>query len=594
MIYRLCLIIDLYFFFAEAGRQICDGFYQKLAKTYSDHQNIRQIMEVPANKPITTIKCLLCGGAQKYPGPKYQNHLKIEHGVVFNTEYLIETSIHKIDHNGHLPNFIDSLFLYNKEEKARPMQSETDRWRRSYRPEIKSNMFTRQDLFLAIKDKYPNVLHETLRNHKKAVVAYLSAKFKISEENVGLKTFVEMFTGNIWVLNANYMDFMNTEITSKSFELFRPTTTKPDKKHDCKIKLEIKKETLDEIKIEPGLESTTKLDVTSVPIKIEVQDDFKPNIEEVMEVQRGMEIIDELVIPQVQEITVKDLTIVTEHPVPTPSPKSHKEIAKTKPCSDNSRLEKEAEMKREKEFKIPKYKIPRRKAEKELKIDRKKSEQDWPSIVTEETQRLRSSEKNKIYFHCPKKSIPFRDICAFLNKHFRSDIEIFVKDNFIRISYGRNSWLNEDLILYKSKKPFWPHNGEKLLLRDSNLVPEDLKFKYASLKNEIKETELVIHNVSSDLRYEDLVKVFPKLKDYSKFKPSRYQRLDTIELYFDNVKDALEAFHSGNDFLMENWEANVIFNRLKDLSRSQTRLKSPRRKSSGQDQRSRSRSERRK
>ena len=66
------------------------------------------------------------------------------------------------------------------------MQSETDRWRRSYKPELKSNMFTRQDLFLAIKDKYPNVKHETLRNHKKAVVAYLSAKFKISEENPGL------------------------------------------------------------------------------------------------------------------------------------------------------------------------------------------------------------------------------------------------------------------------------------------------------------------------------------------------------------------------------------------------------------------------
>ena len=527
-------------------------------------------MEVPANKPITTINCLLCGGAQKYPGPRYQSHLKIEHGVVFNAEYLIKTSIHKIDHEGHLPDFIDSLFLYNKEEKARPMQSETDRWRRSYKPELKSNMFTRQDLFLAIKDKYPNVKHETLRNHKKAVVAYLSAKFKISEENVGLKTFVEMFTGNIWVLNANYMDFMNTEITSKSFELFRPTTTRPDKKHDCKIKLEIKKETLDEIKIQPGLESTTKLDVPTVPIKIEVQDDFKPNIEEGMEVQRGMEIIDELY------------------------PKSNKEIAETKPCSDNSRLDKEAETKREKEFKIPRYKIPRRKAEKELNIDRKKSEQDWSSIVTEETQRLRSSEKNKIYFQCPKKSIPFREICAFLNKYFRSDIEIFVKDNFIRISYGKKSWLNEDLNLYKSKKPFWPHNGEKLVLRDSNLVPEDLKFKYASLKNEIKQTELVIHNVSSDLRYEDLVKVFPKLKDYFKFKPSRYKKLDTIELYFDNVKDALEAFHSGNDFLMENWEANVIFNRLKDLSRSQTRLKSPRRKSSGQDHRSRSRSERRK
>ena len=415
-------------------------------------------MEVPATKPISTISCLLCGGAQKYPGPRYENHLKIEHGVVSNAEYIIKTSLHKIDYKGHLPYFVDSSFLYNKELITRPMGSELDRWRR-FRPEKKSNMFTRLDLFMAIRDKYPNVKRETLRNHKKAVVEYLSSKFKISDENVGLITFVEMFTEMVWVLNANFTDFMSTEVTLKSFESNRPTRL--DEKNDCKTKLDIKKETLDEIKIQPGLESTTKLDLPTIPIKIEVQDDVKPNIEEEMEVQRGMNIIDDLY------------------------PKSQKEIAETKPCSEKSRLEKDAEMIGEKEFKIPRYKIPRRKAEKKLNIDRKKSEQDWSSIVTEETQRLRNSEENKIYFQCPKKSLPFREICAFLNKHFRSDIEIFVKDNFIRISYGRNSWLNEDLNLYKSKKPFWPHNGEKLVLRDSNLVPEYLKFKYASLENEI-------------------------------------------------------------------------------------------------------------
>ena len=61
-------------------------------------------MEEPAPKPIGTINCLLCGGTQIYPGPRYQNHLIHEHGVVFDVEYLIKISIHKRD-NGELPDF---------------------------------------------------------------------------------------------------------------------------------------------------------------------------------------------------------------------------------------------------------------------------------------------------------------------------------------------------------------------------------------------------------------------------------------------------------------------------------------------------------
>ena len=76
------------------------------------------------------------------------------------------------------------------------------------------------------------------------------------------------------------------------------------------------------------------------------------------------------------------------------------------------------------------------------------------------------------------------------------------------------------------------------------------------MRYEIIETELAFHNVTTDVRYEDLVKVFPKLKDFSK----NIQR-DKIRLYFKNAKDALEAFHSGKDVLIGNWKVNAIFNR---------------------------------
>ena len=64
-------------------------------------------------KPIGTIKCLLCGGTQIYPGPRYQNHLINEHGAVFDVEYLIQITLFKKEHD-KLPELNDDI---NKSEK---------------------------------------------------------------------------------------------------------------------------------------------------------------------------------------------------------------------------------------------------------------------------------------------------------------------------------------------------------------------------------------------------------------------------------------------------------------------------------------------
>lgn len=58
-------------------------------------------MEEPAK--VGTLNCLLCGGTQIYPGPRYQNHLINEHGAVFDVEFLIKISLHKRDNGGKLP-----------------------------------------------------------------------------------------------------------------------------------------------------------------------------------------------------------------------------------------------------------------------------------------------------------------------------------------------------------------------------------------------------------------------------------------------------------------------------------------------------------
>ena len=184
--------------------------------------------------------------------------------------------------------------------------------------------------------------------------------------------------------------------------------------------------------------------------------------------------------------------------------------------------------------------------------------------------------------------MPCGQLCYFLRSIFKGDIVIYVSRLFIKITYGRSSWKKEDLKFFNSRLFYWPHNRELVVIKDSTSIPEDSKFKNASLNDEIQETELAIHNVkTADFGYEDLVKVFPNLKSFSNFR-----NLDKIELYFNNAKDALEAFHSGKEVFIGNWKANVIFNRQwKNSNYSQSRLRSPRRNERfGQDRRSRSRS----
>lgn len=48
-----------------------------------------------SRKGIHTVKCLLCGGNQIYPGPRFENHLINEHGVVFEIDLIIKLSIQK-------------------------------------------------------------------------------------------------------------------------------------------------------------------------------------------------------------------------------------------------------------------------------------------------------------------------------------------------------------------------------------------------------------------------------------------------------------------------------------------------------------------
>ena len=56
----------------------------------------------PVASRRTTVSCILCGGVQIYPGPRYENHLVNEHGAVFDVEFLIELSLFKQKH-GRLP-----------------------------------------------------------------------------------------------------------------------------------------------------------------------------------------------------------------------------------------------------------------------------------------------------------------------------------------------------------------------------------------------------------------------------------------------------------------------------------------------------------
>ena len=184
--------------------------------------------------------------------------------------------------------------------------------------------------------------------------------------------------------------------------------------------------------------------------------------------------------------------------------------------------------------------------------------QDWSLIIAEETQRLRNGEIRSLYIQSPMK-ISCQRICAFLRSIFKGEFMIYYSPWFIKIMYGNTSRKEKELKFFNSRLFYWPHNRELVVLRHSTSIPEDSKFKHAFLDDEIIETELAIHNVTTDLRFEDLVKVFPNLKDFSK-----NSQVDKIYLFFNTAKDALEAFHSGKDVLIGKWKVNVIFNRRRN------------------------------
>ena len=42
-----------------------------------------------------TINCLFCGGVHIFPGPRYENHLMNEHGVIFDVGFIIQLTLFK-------------------------------------------------------------------------------------------------------------------------------------------------------------------------------------------------------------------------------------------------------------------------------------------------------------------------------------------------------------------------------------------------------------------------------------------------------------------------------------------------------------------
>jgi hypothetical protein len=53
--------------------------------------------------PRRTVSCALCGGAHIFPGPRLENHLVNEHGIVFDVDFMIQLSIFKQENAGRLP-----------------------------------------------------------------------------------------------------------------------------------------------------------------------------------------------------------------------------------------------------------------------------------------------------------------------------------------------------------------------------------------------------------------------------------------------------------------------------------------------------------
>ena len=50
--------------------------------------------EASARKKPQTVSCFLCGGTQIYPGPRYENHLINEHGVM-DIDFMISITLFK-------------------------------------------------------------------------------------------------------------------------------------------------------------------------------------------------------------------------------------------------------------------------------------------------------------------------------------------------------------------------------------------------------------------------------------------------------------------------------------------------------------------
>ena len=56
--------------------------------------------ESSARKKPQTVSCFLCGGTQIYPGPRYENHLMNEHGVL-DIDYMIAITLYKQEHGSN-------------------------------------------------------------------------------------------------------------------------------------------------------------------------------------------------------------------------------------------------------------------------------------------------------------------------------------------------------------------------------------------------------------------------------------------------------------------------------------------------------------
>ena len=61
--------------------------------------------ELSTRKRPHTVSCFLCGGTQIYPGPRYENHLINEHGVL-DIDFMIAITLYKQKH-GYNPSLED-------------------------------------------------------------------------------------------------------------------------------------------------------------------------------------------------------------------------------------------------------------------------------------------------------------------------------------------------------------------------------------------------------------------------------------------------------------------------------------------------------